>query len=127
MLSTCPVDIALGKGVIDHDQHAAAAYFAACRGMVFGSPHVKATDLLRVSGGVSQSCASHAQIRYRAACDDLRRRGPLILEAVEEFVVHERMPQWLIEGRAGRARDRVLEGLAALVLWYRERRPRYEL
>jgi hypothetical protein len=121
-LSTCPLDVALSKGMIDRDQHAAASYFAACRALVFGSPHVKATDLLRVSGGIAMSHASTAEIKYRVACDGLRRRGPLVLEDVENFVVHEHMPQWLTQARAGRERDRVMEGLAVLVGWYRGRR-----
>jgi hypothetical protein len=121
-LSTCPLDLALSKGVIDHDQHTAAGYFAACRALVYGSPHTKALDLLRVSGVSVIPNASEAESKYRMACEDLRTRGPYVLEKVENFVVHEKFPLWLIANTPARARDRVMEGLAVLVDWYRGRR-----
>lgn len=121
-LSTCPLDLALSKGVIDRDQHSAAGYFAACRALVYGSPHTKALDLLRVSGTVTIPNSSEAETKYRLACDDLRARGPYVLEKVENFVVHEKFPLWLIANTPARARDRVMEGLAVLVEWYRGRR-----
>jgi hypothetical protein len=121
-LSTCPLDLALSKGVIDQDQHTAAGYFAACRALVYGSPHTKALDLLRTSGSVTIPNASEAEAKYRTACEDLRARGPAVLEKVENFVVHEKFPLWLIANTPARARERVMEGLDVLVDWYRGRR-----
>jgi hypothetical protein len=121
-LSTCPLDLALSKGFIDRDQHTAAGYYAACRALVFGSPHPKALDLLRTSGADTIPNASQAETKYRNACEDLRARGPGVLDAMENFVVHERFPVWLLRGRPDRARDRVMEGFAVLMDWYRGRR-----
>lgn len=121
-LSTCPLDLALSKGVIDQDQHSAAGYFAACRALTYGSPHPKALDLLRTSGGVTIPNASEAEAKYRNACEDLRARGPGVLEKVENFVVHEKFPLWLIANTPARSRERVMEGLDVLVDWYRGRR-----
>jgi hypothetical protein len=121
-LSTCPLDVALSWGVIDRDQHTAGGYFAACRALVFGSPHVKAMNLLRVSGADTIPNTSVAEARYRVACEDLRRRGPGVLETVEDFIVHERFPAWLTQRAADRARAKTLEGLAVLLDWYRGRR-----
>ena len=121
-LSTCPLDLALSKNVIDRDTHTAAGYFAACRALVFGSPHPKALDLLRTSGSSSIPNASEAETRYRAACAALRQRGRGILSAVESFVVHERLPLWLLANTADTTRARTLDGLDILVSWYRGRR-----
>ncbi|TAK98951.1 MAG: hypothetical protein EPO08_17765 [Rhodospirillaceae bacterium] len=118
-LSTCPLDLALSKGIIDRDQHTAAGYYAACRALVFGSPHPKALDLLRTSGADRIPNASEAEAKYRNACADLRMRGPGVLEGIEDFVVHERFPIWLLRGTPSRARDRVMEGFAVLMGWYR--------
>ena len=120
-LSTCPLDLALSKGVIDRDQHTAAGYFAACRALVYGSPHTKALDLLRISGAATIPNSSEAETKYRAACEDLRARGPYVLEKVENFVVHEKFPLWLMANTPARSRDRVMEGLGVLVDWYRGR------
>ena len=121
MLSTCPLDLALSKGVIDQDQHTAANYFAACRALVFGSPHPKALDILRTSGASTIPNTSEAETKYRMACADLDARGSGVLNAVEDFVVHERFPVWLLEGTASKSRERVMEGLMVLMWWYRGR------
>jgi len=121
-LSTCPLDLALSKGFIDRDQHTAAGYYAACRALVFGSPHPKALNLLRTSGADTIPNASEAEAKYRNACEDLRVRGPGVLDGIENFVVHERFPDWLVCGTPSRARDRVMEGFAVLMGWYRGRR-----
>jgi hypothetical protein len=118
-LSTCPLDLALSKGVIAPETHAAAGYFAACRALVYGSPHPKALDLLRVSGAITIPNASEAEGRYRDACERLRRCGPGVLDAVETFVVHERFPLWLVKGAPARSRDHVMSGMAALLDWYK--------
>ena len=120
-LSTCPLDLALAKGMIDRETHSAAGYFAACRALVFGSPHPKALDLLRTSGASVIPNASDAEARYRDACDGLLRRGPGVLIAIESFVVHELFPAWLLQRRASPDRDRVFEGFDALLDWYKGR------
>lgn len=120
-LSTCPLDLALAKGLIDRDTHTAAGYFAACRSLVHGSPHPKALDLLRVSGADRIPETSHAERRYRAACDRLARRGSRLLGAVESFVIHERFPAWLLENTESAARNDTLAGLAVLLDWYKRR------
>lgn len=121
-LSTCPLDLALSKGLIDRDTHTAAGYFAACRALVFGSPHPRALDLLRTSGADTIPDTTEAEARYRAACVALRQRGMGIFGAVESFVVHERMPLWMFTHASHPHRTRTLDGLHALVDWYRGRR-----
>lgn len=122
ILTTCPLDLALGRRLIDDETHAAAGYFAACRALVFGSPHLRALDLLRVSGAPTITETSHAEARYHAACAELRRRGPHVLSAVEMFVVHHKFPRWLVERTEHPSRGFVMDGLAALRDWYRGRR-----
>jgi hypothetical protein len=117
-LSTCPLDLALAKGVIDQETHAACGYFAACRALVYGSPHPRALDLLRVSGSNLIPNASEAEARYRDACGALSARGRSILDAAENFIVHERFPRWLLASDQTRASERALEAFAVLVDWY---------
>ena len=123
-LSTCPVDVMLSRRLIDSDIHLAAGYFAACRALVFGSPHPRALDLLRVSGSASIPNASEAEARYRRACAMLRQRGAAVLNAVEMLVVHERFPAWLAANEPCRARDLTMNGLTTLYDWYRGRNHR---
>ena len=123
-LSTCPVDLLLSRRIIDSDTHTAAGYFAACRALVFGSPHPRALDLLRISGSVSIPNTSEAEARYRSACTLLRQRGGTVLNAVETLIVHERFPTWLGASKSCRARDLAMEGLDTLRDWYRGRNRR---
>jgi hypothetical protein len=92
--------------------------------LVFGSPHPKALDLLRVSGAATIPETSQAEGRYRTACALLRQRGSHVLDAVEMFVVHEQTPQWLLEGCPSAARARLIDGLGILRDWYKGARHR---
>lgn len=124
-LSTNPIDALKARKLISDEAHSAAVYFNALRKLVFGKAHPGAIDLTAVSGGgmPEELDIATAERKYREACDTMKGISRQSLDAVENLVVHERWPAWLVSrpGKGGRDRMHFTAGLSALLGWYRGR------
>lgn len=119
-LSTTPLDVLKARNIISDEAHTAASYFAALRKMVFGKAHPGAIDLTAVSGMPSELDRADAESKYRAACGWMKQQSRASLDAVENLVVHERWPGWLL-GQSMHGTDymRFCVGISALLGWYK--------
>lgn len=121
--SSCPLDALKARRIISDDAYAAASHFLACRAIMFGNPHPQAVNPLQGQSHPEseRSDGDRAKIetRYRAACSAMQRRGRSVLDAVENVVVHERWPEWFFSHARSKARDRCMEGFAALLSWHK--------
>lgn len=122
-LSTTPLDVLKARKLISDEAHGAATYFCALRKMVFGKAHPGAIDLTAVSSGSPHEFdRADAEIKYRDACNAMKAISRASLDAVENLVVHERWPSWLLKwARGTQPRDyhHFSVGVAALLGWYR--------
>lgn len=119
-LSTTPLDVLKARNIISDEAHTAASYFAALRKMVFGKAHPGAIDLTAVSGMPNELDRADAESKYRAACGWMKQQSRASLDAVENLVVHERWPGWLL-GQSMHGTDymRFCVGISALLGWYK--------
>lgn len=123
-LSTTPLDVLKARTIISDEAHSAATYFCALRKIVFGKAHPGAIDLTAVSafGGADEPDRADAEIKYRSACTAIKAINRASLDAVENLVIHERWPEWLV-ARTRSAQPRGYHhfslGIAALLGWYR--------
>lgn len=117
-LSTCPLDLALDKRLITQAQHDAAKHFLACRALVFGSPHPHAVDLGRVSSGSDPRDNAGAEASYLSACQALRVQSRTTWDVMENFLIYERFPVWLVENIPSRKRDHFFNGMDILHVWH---------
>lgn len=120
-----PLDALKSRQIISEEAHSAAVHFLACRAIMFGNPHPQAVNLLHVQGNMGESrdedYRAKIELRYRDACDALRKRGRTVLDAIENLVVHERWPDWFFRSRGNRkGRQHCMEGFAALLAWHRD-------
>lgn len=119
-LSTTPLDVLKSRKIISDEAHTAASYFAALRKMVFGKAHPGAIDLTAVSGMPNELDRADAESKYRDACAAMKAMGRASLDAVENLVVHERWPGWLLsQSMHGTDYARFGTGVAALLGWYK--------
>lgn len=122
-LSTNPLDVLKSRKIISDEAHGAASYFAALRKIVFGKAHPGAIDLTAVSSGSPHEFdRADAEIKYRDACNAMKAISRASLDAVENLVVHERWPSWLLKwARGTQPRDyhHFSVGVAALLGWYK--------
>lgn len=119
-LSTSPLDVLKARKIISDEAHTAASYWAALRKMVFGKAHPGAIDLTAVSGMPNEFDRADAESKYRAACDWMKQQSRASLDAVENLVIHERWPGWLL-GQSMHGTDymRFCVGISALLGWYK--------
>jgi hypothetical protein len=125
-LSTTPLDVCLTRGVISDEAHAAATYFNALRKLVFGKAHPPAVDLTAASrGGLPDELdLPAAEENYRQAWASMKAVSANSFWAVENLVVHERWPKWLLtegRGKLDPDRNKFCLGIAALLGWYKGR------
>ena len=123
-LSTSPIDVLKARKIISDEAHSAAVYFAALRKIVFGKAHPGAIDLTAVSAfsGADEPDRADAEIKYRDACNAVKAISRASLDALENLVVHERWPCWMVaRTKAQQPRDyhKFTLGLAALLGWYK--------
>ena len=123
-LSTNPLDVLKSRKIISDEAHGAASYFAALRKIVFGKAHPGAIDLTAISsvGMPNELDRADAEIKYRDACNAMKAMSRASLGAVENLVVHERWPSWLINwtrGTQSREYHHLSAGIAALLGWYK--------
>lgn len=123
-LSTNPLDVLKSRKIISDEAHGAASYFAALRKIVFGKAHPGAIDLTAISsvGMPNELDRADAEIKYRDACNAMKAMSRASLDAVENLVVHERWPSWLINwtrGTQSREYHHLSAGIAALLGWYK--------
>jgi hypothetical protein len=120
--ATCPIDTLRARNLITPEHHAAAVHFRACRLVAFGSPHVRATNLLQSTGRDASRSGEREEAQYREACAMLRRMSPAHLVVIEDLVVHEIWPAWLSQPARKRAHACCREALDVLVRWHDGRR-----
>ena len=119
-MSSTPLDVLKVRHIISDEAHTAAGYFAALRKMVFGKAHPSAIDLTAVSGMPSEHDHADAERKYRDACFAMKAMSSNSLHAVENLVVHERWPGWLLgESMHGTDYMRFCVGISALLGWYK--------
>ena len=123
-LSTTPLDVLKARQIISDEAHGAATYFAALRKIVFGKAHPGAIDLTAISsvGNPYELDRGDAETKYRDACAAVKAISRASLDALENLVIHERWPSWLVaRTRSAQPRDyqHFSTGLAALLGWYK--------
>lgn len=123
-LSTNPLDVLKSRQIISEEAHGAASYFAALRKIVFGKAHPGAIDLTAISSAAmpNELDRADAEIKYRDACNAMKSISRASLEAVENLVIHERWPDWLLNWTGGtqpRGYHHFSTGVAALLGWYK--------
>lgn len=126
-LSTSPLDVLKSRGHISDEAFSAALYFAGIRKRMFGKAIPPVLDLTAISGGPSEFDdieAARAEKEYRDACFAMKTQGRASFDAVENLVVHERFPDWLIDPTGGTQfarQKRFMLGLAALLGWFKNK------
>jgi hypothetical protein len=120
-LSTTPLDVLKARSIISDEAHLAATYWAALRKMVFGKAHPGAIDLTAISGSnPNEFDRADAESKYRDACAAMKAMSRASLDAVENLVIHERWPSWLVsKSTHGTDYMRFCVGVAALLGWYK--------
>lgn len=126
-LSSCPLDALKARKMISDEAHTAAVYFAGIRKRMFGKAIPPAIDLTAITGTPQEFDdvdAARAETEYRDACYAMKAQGRLSLDAVENLVVYERWPGWIINPTGGSQHSdqrRFTLGLAALLGWYKNK------
>lgn len=126
-LSTCPLDILKARRLVSDEAYSAALYFAGIRKRMFGKAIPPVLDLTAISGGPSEFDdieAAGAEQEYRDACFAMKAQGRISFDAVENLVVHERAPGWLLSPTGGTQhgeQKRFMLGMAALLGWYKNK------
>lgn len=121
-LSTCPLDVAIARGLVDDETEKVANDFGRWYRMIYGKAHAKAANLTGAVSGEepSEDALFKAKAKLESATAVLMMTGRVSYDAVVNFVVYERYPKFLLNNREPQgAEKRLFEGLKALADWRR--------
>lgn len=118
-LSTRPMDVLLARRLISEDEHAAGARFLAYRIAIYGKPHVKSREFDRIRGPRVDNDDSGIHQSYANACDLLAKEGRKVFDAIQQLVIYEIWPLWLLNKEVHEDRSLVKRGFEVLAEWER--------
>lgn len=123
-LAHYPLGVAFARGIVTPEQHQAGLAYALAFAVAIGKPSVGAGRALARfmaddRGAIDDATRQRLTASWRAYGDALLARGQSVKDTLENVVVYERLPAWLIQGHVEapsdvRARQRLIEGLGII-------------
>ncbi|MGD9884595.1 MAG: hypothetical protein AB7E70_21690 [Hyphomicrobiaceae bacterium] len=112
-----PLGVALERSIITDEQHEAAMRYRRAFCVAIGRP--LRLGVPGMTEGASEELRASLTLDWRAYVDALLRLGRQTKDTVDNLVLYDRWPLWLLSGhiptpKDNRARERLLKGLDAL-------------